>query len=69
MDNLQLYTGYSTQEIQKLLQEKVKVLKYLMNFNLMSVDEVGDAMAEYYTNHDEFMRSVTTHKPHGDKHR
>ena len=58
MDTIQTYTGYSPQEINRLLVEKEKVLKYLMHHNLDTVDEVGLAMAEYYTNHDEFMQHV-----------
>jgi flagellar protein FlaI len=65
MNTLQTYTGYTTNEIRKILEEKEKVLKYLINHNVESVDEVGQAMAEYYTNHEEFMHFVNSNKLFG----
>ncbi len=49
-DNLRLYTGYSDKEINQSLQEKQKILNYLIKNNIESVDDVGRVIAEYYTN-------------------
>lgn len=65
LDTLQTYTGYTPQEIRKILTEKEKVLKYMIHHNIDSIDEVGKAMAEYYINHDDFMKFVNTNKLFG----
>ncbi|MFH1134363.1 MAG: ATPase, T2SS/T4P/T4SS family [Nanoarchaeota archaeon] len=63
MDTLLLYTGYSSQEIDKILLEKQAVLKYLVRHKVDSVEDVGHAMAQYYTNYEEFMKLVMANKP------
>ncbi|MFH1409551.1 MAG: ATPase, T2SS/T4P/T4SS family [Nanoarchaeota archaeon] len=63
MDTLRLYTGYTNQEIAKILAEKEDVLKYLVKQNIESVDDVGHAMAQYYVNYDKFMKLVKGNKP------
>ncbi|MBU0980009.1 MAG: Flp pilus assembly complex ATPase component TadA [Nanoarchaeota archaeon] len=63
MDTLMLYTGYTPQEISKILAIKEMVLKYLPKQNLNTVDEVGHAMAQYYTNQESFLKLVRANKP------
>lgn len=50
MDELRLHTGMSDQEIQQDLEEKKKVLDWLVEFKINNVDAIGKAVAEYYTN-------------------
>ena len=57
-ETLVLYTGNTIKELNDMMQEKIKVLKYLVYHNLESVEEVGKIMALYYTDHDYLMKSV-----------
>ena len=58
MDTLQLYTGFTRKELEKDLQEKVKILQYLLKKEIKSVDGVGRVMAEYYTNKSNLMKII-----------
>lgn len=60
--NLRLYTGMSENEINHDLQEKEKILNYLVRHNITSVDSVGRIMAEYYTDKENLMKHVNTNK-------
>ncbi|HLD97276.1 MAG TPA: type II/IV secretion system ATPase subunit [Candidatus Nanoarchaeia archaeon] len=62
MDSLELYTGMSRKEISKDGDEKVKVLNWLVKNNINGVDDVGQVVAEYYTNHDRLMASIRSGK-------
>lgn len=62
MNLLELYTGFSSREIKKLLEEKEKVLKYLVKKNINHVDDVGRVIAEYYTDKDYLMKFVRANK-------
>lgn len=62
MKTLQLYTGMNEKELNKKLQEKVEVLKYLLRMNISSVDGVGRVMAEYYTDRENLMKHVKTNR-------
>jgi archaeal flagellar protein FlaI len=62
MDSLELYTGMARKEIMKDLQEKIMVLKWLVNKKVNNVDDVGKAIAEYYINHDDFIKVVKSGK-------
>lgn len=57
-DTLELYTGNTMRELNELMQEKIKVLRYLVNNNLSSVEQVGKIMALYYIEHDYLMKKV-----------
>ncbi len=60
---LKLYTGYSSQEIEKEISEKEDILKYLVKQSITSVDGVGRIIAEYYTDKDNLMKFVKANKP------
>lgn len=62
MSTLELYTGYSQQEIGKILKEKESILKYLVKQQVKTVDGVGRIMAEYYTDKDNLMKFVRKNK-------
>jgi len=61
-ENLKLYTGYSQSEIEKNLAEKERILKYLLDLNIDSVDGVGRVMAEYYTDKKKLMKYIASKK-------
>lgn len=62
MDSLELYTGMTRKEIGRDLKEKVSVLQWLVKRKINNVDDVGKFIAEYYTNHDEFIKTVKSGK-------
>ncbi|MEM2121404.1 MAG: type II/IV secretion system ATPase subunit [Candidatus Woesearchaeota archaeon] len=62
MDTLQLYTGYSRTEIEKDIEEKIRILKWLVDHKIIDVNQVGRIMAEYYTNKEELMKIVEKNK-------
>ncbi|MBR9692202.1 type II/IV secretion system ATPase subunit [Candidatus Woesearchaeota archaeon] len=64
-NNLELYTGATQSSIKKELSEKEAVLKWIVKQKTSTVDEVGRAMAEYYTNKDNLMKMVRANKPFG----
>ncbi len=61
-DTLELYTGMTPHEISKDLAEKQRILKYLVDLQVTSVDDVGRVMAEYYTNPQTLHRYVAQKK-------
>nr|MCK4929806.1 type II/IV secretion system ATPase subunit [Nanoarchaeota archaeon] len=60
--NLKLYTGMSDSQIKQDLKEKEKVINYMVKHNIVSVDDVGRIVAEYYTNKNNLMRFVNANK-------
>ena len=62
MKTLQMFTGMSRKEINKNLKEKEAVLKWMVKNNINLVDEVGRIMAKYYTDKDNFMKTVKSNK-------
>jgi len=57
-ETLELYTGNSEEELQKMIVEKVKVLKYMVEKKLESIEDVGRVMSMYYADHDAFMKTI-----------
>jgi len=62
-ENIRLFTGMTDSEFEKELDEKITVLKYLVDLDINDVDGVGRIMAEYYTNKENLMHFVKTKKP------
>jgi len=62
LKTLQLYTGHSEPELKRIMKTKMKVLKYMVNNNIDSVDTVGRVMAEYYTDFNNLMKHVRMNK-------
>ncbi|KYK27140.1 hypothetical protein AYK26_00405 [Euryarchaeota archaeon SM23-78] len=60
--NLKLYTGMSDSQIKHDLDEKERVLNYMVKHNITDVDEVGRIIAEYYTNKHNLMKFVHANK-------
>ncbi len=62
-DTLQLYTGFTQRELEEDLNEKKRVLTWLLKQGIEDVETVGRVMAEYYINKDELMGLVNKNKP------
>jgi hypothetical protein len=58
LDQFQLYTGMTPEEINEDLNEKKKVLNYMLSNKIYDVDDVGRIVAIYYRRKDELMRMV-----------
>ena len=61
-NTLSLYTGYTYKEMNTELNEKVKILKYMVKQDIVDIDHVGRLMAEYYTDKDNLMKFVNSNK-------
>lgn len=59
---LEMFTGLSQKHFKKILDEKSKVLKYLVKHNINTVDGVGRIIAMYYTAKDELMQLIRKDK-------
>lgn len=62
-NTIELYTGLSHKEIEKDLAEKEKVLEYLVDLKINTVESVGRVMAEYYTNLEGLRKAMKAGKP------
>lgn len=61
-NTLELYTGSTQSELTRELNEKEKVLKYLVKQDINTVDDVGRIMAEYYTNKQNLFKFINSNK-------
>jgi archaeal flagellar protein FlaI len=50
IDTLNLYTGLSKEEIQKDMQSKIQVLKWMVEKNVNDINKIGTLMSRYYQN-------------------
>ena len=66
LGTIELFTGYTKNEMKKSLNEKESVLKWLVKNNVDTVDGVGKVMAEYYTGKDNLMERVRKNQKPGD---
>ncbi|MBI3034851.1 type II/IV secretion system ATPase subunit [Candidatus Woesearchaeota archaeon] len=66
LGTIELFTGFSRNELSRSLTEKEAVLKWLVKNKINTVDTVGRVMAEYYTNTDNLMAHVRKNKLLGD---
>lgn len=48
IEKIRLYTGMTNEQISKELDEKTKVLKYMILHNMENVDEIGQFFSKYY---------------------
>ena len=49
-DTLMLYSGYSSKEIDDDIVEKAKVLNWMVKHDVLSVNDAGLVVANYYRN-------------------
>ena len=62
-NTIELFTGFSKNELTKSLNEKEAILKWMVKQNVNTVDSVGKVMAEYYTQQDYLMKFVKKNRP------
>ena len=62
LNTIELFTGFSQNELKKSLKEKEAILKWLVKQNINTVDGVGKVMGEYYTQPDYLMKFVKGNK-------
>ncbi len=48
LERLRLYTGLTTEEISNDLQQKIKILKWMVKKDIENVDQIGVVMSKYY---------------------
>ena len=58
LSTIEMFTGFSRNELTNSLKEKEMILKWLIKNNINTVDGVGRVMAEYYTNKDNMLKYV-----------
>jgi flagellar protein FlaI len=64
-NTLSLYTGFSRQELDADLQEKIKIMEYMVKNDVTDIDQVGRIMAEYYTDKQNLLKFVKANKKFG----
>ncbi|HKZ45527.1 MAG TPA: type II/IV secretion system ATPase subunit [archaeon] len=57
-NDLRLHTGMSDKEIQSDMDEKKKVLEWIVKHKVNTVDAVGRVVSEYYTNRENILKIV-----------
>ncbi|MGV8086135.1 MAG: type II/IV secretion system ATPase subunit [Candidatus Woesearchaeota archaeon] len=48
LERLKLYTGWSTEDIAKDLDNKIQILRWMVKKNIENVDQIGAVMSKYY---------------------
>lgn len=48
LERLRLYTGMSVQDIAKDIDNKIKILRWLVKNNIENIDKIGAVMSKYY---------------------
>ena len=66
MEDLNLHTGMTPQEIKDDLKQKQQVLRWMLKNSLMDISHVGKVMSSYYQEPDSFMDAVNKDKKPGD---
>jgi flagellar protein FlaI len=69
LKTLEVFSGTSVAQLKEQLAEKQEVLRYLVHQNINTIEGIATAMAEYYTNAEEFLPkmrfTLKTTKPVG----
>jgi flagellar protein FlaI len=63
VDTLSLYAGMEEKEIEEDVDEKIKVLDWMVKHGYDDVDQVGRIVSHYYMSPEEVMQSVRKNKP------
>ena len=58
MRTLEEFTGMSRKEITREIQEKVRILNWMVKHDISDVDSVGKVIAEYYTNLKDLLKDI-----------
>lgn len=62
LSTIELFTGFSKNQLNKSLKEKEDILKWLIKQKINEINSVGKVMAEYYTDKDNLMKFVRKNK-------
>ncbi|MBI2107985.1 CpaF family protein [Candidatus Woesearchaeota archaeon] len=62
LNSIEIFTGFTKNELNRSLQDKEAVLRWMVKQKIDTVDTVGRVMAEYYTNQDSLMKAVRGNK-------
>ncbi|MBI2656761.1 CpaF family protein [Candidatus Woesearchaeota archaeon] len=65
LSTIELFTGFTRDELMNSLSEKEAILKWLVKKNINTVNGVGRIMAEYYTNRDSLIEYIKRNYTHG----
>lgn len=57
-EDIYLYTGMNDQEIEEELKKKIKILEWMKDNNIKTINSVGKVVAEYYRDEDYLMEFV-----------
>lgn len=58
LEELKLYTGMTTEEVDNDLKEKIQILDWLVKNNVKDINKVGKVISEYYTNKEELLKKI-----------
>ncbi|MEM5812141.1 MAG: ATPase, T2SS/T4P/T4SS family [Candidatus Aenigmatarchaeota archaeon] len=58
ISDIKLYSGMSDEDIKRDMEDKKKVLKWLVKNKVKDIHEVGRIVSEYYRNKEELMKTV-----------
>jgi len=58
LPELELQTGYTTQEINQDLRDKAEILRWMVKKNIEEVNGIGKVVGTYYTNKESLMKFV-----------
>lgn len=59
---LEMFTGINQKKFHYMMQEMIKILKYMVKHNINSVDSVGRVIAMYYTRKKDLMEMIRKNK-------
>ena len=59
---LNMHTGMTMKEMEQEMKDKMKILNWLVNNNINTVNEVGKVVSEYYTNEDVVLKAIEQKK-------
>ena len=65
VSDLAMFTGMTKEGMDKDVQEKIGILKWMVKNKVNTINTVGKTISEYYSNKKEFLKNVKS--PHGTK--
>ena len=62
-EKVNFYTGMTEEEINKDIEERVKIFKWMIKNNIWKINDVGKVMKIYYTDKDTLLKGVKKNLP------
>ena len=59
---LELYSGLSANEIEADIEEKRKIIRWMLKYNIPSIEKIGRISSLYYTNKEDLLGVVNADK-------